>query len=60
MVRQNKAKEKKEALMKEKEAFMKELEFWKQRSFNLERENETRGEGRGGETGEERGEGGLD
>ena len=30
-----------------------------QRSFNLERGSEKRGEGRGGETGEERGEGGL-
>ena len=40
MVRQNKAKEKKEALMKEKETFMQELEFWKQRSFNLEQEKE--------------------
>ena len=40
MVRQNKAKEKKEALMKEKETFMNELEFWKQRIFNLEQEKE--------------------
>lgn len=40
MVRQNKAKEKKEALMKEKETLMNELEFWKQRSFNLEQEKE--------------------
>ena len=40
MVRQNKAKEKKEALMKEKETFMNELEFWKQGIFNLEQEKE--------------------